>query len=135
MFSGIAEIFYISKVETIVDTELRLLPNLFKLQVPDLAHVIIINQYRAMPDVFAKHKGKRLMPEAVALHSTLTFMKNYSSENSLVMQGEDCLGALKIVCLKLAQRAASLPTTQMEAAFMQEEILPVFLSFLQKDEL
>ncbi|MBJ3338840.1 hypothetical protein JGB99_25885, partial [Salmonella enterica subsp. enterica serovar Typhimurium] len=45
------------------------------------------------------------------------------------------LGALKIVCLKLAQRAASLPTTQMEAAFMQEEILPVFLSFLQKDEL
>ena len=132
MFSGIAEIFYISKVETIVDTELRLLPNLFKLQVPDLAHVIIINQYRAMPDVFAKHKGKRLMPEAVALHSTLTFMKNYSSENSLVIQGEDCLGALKIVCLKLK---VVLSDIAMPEVFMQEEILPVFLSFLQKDEL
>lgn len=96
MLEKFKETWFITKVENVIQTEINYLSALLKSHTEDVAHTIIMHQYRHDSYPFSKFDGKhRLNANIVAVHSVLTFIATYCKQGQIIIHGEDYLGLLK----------------------------------------
>ncbi|MBE8907468.1 hypothetical protein [Enterobacter asburiae] len=126
MFDGLTESWFISKVEAAIQNEINKLPGLITAKSDGLAHAIVMHQYRTDSFPFAKTDGKRLNPHIVAVQSVLTFIDSYRRGGSLIVNGEDCLGLLKIICLNLMKKLDEANVGTKELAYIERFSGPLF---------
>lgn len=89
MLDGLTESWFISKVETVIQTEINKLPSQVHADSKWVAHTIVMHQYRTDSFPFARTDGKRLNPYVVAVQSILTFVDTYRRLGQLIVNGED----------------------------------------------
>lgn len=77
MFDGLTESWFISKVETVIQTEINNLPVLITARSDGVAHAVVMHQYRTDSFPLSKIDGKRLNPNVVAVQAILTFVNTY----------------------------------------------------------
>lgn len=131
MFKNLRESLFISKVETVIDTRLMALPALFQKGIAGLAHAIVIKQRDHDSFVFsAVVDHKRLDPRIASLHSILTFMTMHVKDRQIIVSGEDCYGALKIVCLGLLKEMQSFTVDPIDMAFIELNTAPMIRQHL-----
>ncbi|MBF0032558.1 hypothetical protein HAX39_08155 [Citrobacter freundii] len=120
MFDSLRESWFITKVENVIQTEIEHLPALLKSHTEGIAHAIVMHQYRHDLYPFSKVDGKiRLNPIIVAVHSVLTFIITYNINNQIIVNGENCLGTLKIICLNLMKQLDITHIDISERAFIE----------------
>lgn len=120
MFKNLRASMLISKVEAVIDTRLTSLPALFQKGLAGLAHTIVLNQRDHDSFVFsAVVDHKRLDPRIASLHSILTFMTMHVKDRQIIVNGEDCYGSLKIVCLGLLKEMQSFTVDPIDMAFIE----------------
>ncbi|EFR0233339.1 hypothetical protein HZM05_002905 [Salmonella enterica] len=130
MFDDLKESWFVSQVETVIQTEINGLPDLLKSLSKDLAHAIVIKQYQVRSFVFSKVDGVRLDPRIAALESVLTFVSIYGVQGEILVHGQDCLGSLKIVCIKLLQQLEAEPLPVTEKTYIETFISPLIQNVL-----
>lgn len=101
------------------------LPALLRVGMEGLAHAIVINQHRSNSFVFSVVDRKRIDPRIVALHCILTFMATYAREGQIIVNGEDCYGTLKAVCLGLIKEMQSFTVDPADMAFVEMFTAPM----------
>lgn len=126
MFDDLKESWYVSKVEAVIQTEINKLPFMFRGQTEGLAHGIVLYQYKVNAVVFGLFSGERLNPTVVAAHSILMFIDAYGFDGTIIVNGEDCLGTLKIVCLNLMTILDTTPLDSLEVSFLENFSAPLF---------
>lgn len=126
MFDNLKESWFISKVETVIQAEINSLPMLFKNHTEGVAHAVVMHQYRTDSYPFTKFGGKRLNPYIVAVQSILTFIVTYRRNRQLIINSEDCLGMLKILCLNFMKRLEVADIDIQEVAFIEVFSEPLF---------
>ncbi|HCJ0414867.1 TPA: hypothetical protein NQH12_005262 [Klebsiella oxytoca] len=132
MFDGLRESWFISKVETVIQTEINCLPLHFKNHTEGLAHAIVLKQYQARSFVFSKMDGSRLNPRIAAVESVLTFIDLYGGQRQILVNGQDCLSALKIISVQLLKRLEMESTTAYENGYIEMFIAPFVQRALHK---
>lgn len=125
MFEDLKESWFISKVETVIQTEINRLPLMFKNHTEGLAHAIVLKQYQISSFVFSKMDGSRLNPKIAAVESLLTFIGLYGGQGQILVNGEDCLGALKIISVQLLKQLEGESTTAYENGYIEMFIAPL----------
>ncbi|WP_182056695.1 hypothetical protein [Pantoea sp. ME81] len=108
-----------TKVETVIDTRLTALPALFQRGIAGLAHKIIFHQFKHEPFPFSVINRKRLDPRICALHSTLTFITMNFSDGQVIVNNEDCYGALKIICYGFMREMQTFLIEPADFAFVE----------------
>lgn len=126
MFDGLTESWFLSKVETVIQSEINNLPRLITSKSDGLAHAVVTHQYRTDSFPFAKTDGKRLNPYIVAVQSILTFVDTYRKQDQIIVNGEDCLGLLKVICLKFMKKLDDTSIGMKELAFIEMYSGPLF---------
>ncbi|MFB5643108.1 hypothetical protein ACEZEZ_15170 [Kluyvera ascorbata] len=126
MFDDLKESWYVSKVEAVIQTEINKLPLMFRNHTEGLAHGIVLYQYKVNAVVFGFFSGKRLNPSLVAAHSVLMFIDAYGFNGTIIVNGEDCLGTLKIICMNLMVVLDTTPLDNLEVSFLENFSAPVF---------
>ncbi|TIM54929.1 MAG: hypothetical protein E5X94_00370 [Mesorhizobium sp.] len=126
MFDGLTESWFISKVETVIQTEINNLPVLITARSDGVAHAVVMHQYRTDSFPFSKTDGKRLNPNVVAVQAILTFVNTYRRQGQIIVNGEDCLGLLKILCLNFLQRLEATEIGMRELTFIEMFSRPLF---------
>lgn len=126
MFDDLKESWYVSKVEAVIQTEINKLPLMFRNHTKGLAHGIVLYQYKVNAVVFGFFSGKRLNPSLVAAHSVLMFIDAYGFNGTIIVNGEDCLGTLKIICMNLMVVLDTTPLDNLEVSFLENFSAPVF---------
>lgn len=119
MFDGLTESWFISKVETVIQNEINTLPTLITARSDGIAHAVVMHQYRTDSFPFAKTDGKRLNPYVVAVQSILTFVDTYRRQDQIVVNGEDCLGLLKMLCLNFMKRLEATEIELRDLSFIE----------------
>ncbi|UVC27797.1 hypothetical protein [Pantoea sp. SOD02] len=125
MFNNLRESWFISKVETVIDTRLMSLPALLRVGIAGLAHAIVISQYRSNSFVFKVVDSKRIDPRIAALHCILTFMTSYIREGQIIVNNENCYGTLKLVCLGLVKEMQCFTVDVSDMAFVEMFTTPM----------
>ncbi|ENR9964045.1 hypothetical protein ACEXTD_003030 [Salmonella enterica] len=132
MFDDLKESWFVSEVETVIQTEINSLPDLLKSLSKDLAHAIVIKQYQVRSFVFAKVDGVRLNPRIAALESVLTFASIYGGQGEILVHGQDCLGSLKIVSIKILKQLEVEQLTVAERGYIEMFISPLIQDVLSE---
>ncbi|EKS6648138.1 hypothetical protein QCD57_001919 [Enterobacter hormaechei] len=126
MLDGLTESWFISKIETVIQNEINSLPALITARSDGVAHAVVMHQYRTDSFPFAKTDGKRLNPYVVAVQSILTFVDTYRRQDQIIVNGEDCLGLLKMLCLNFLQRLEATEIGMRELTFIEMFSGPLF---------
>ncbi|MEE9654130.1 hypothetical protein V4836_08155 [Kluyvera ascorbata] len=126
MFDDLKESWYVSKVEAVIQTEINKLPLMFRNHTEGLAHGIVLYQYKVNAVVFGLFSGERLNPTVVAAHSVLMFIDAYGFNGTIIVNGEDCLGTLKIICMNLMVVLDTAPLDNLEVSFLENFSAPIF---------
>lgn len=126
MFDNLRESWFVSKVETLIQVEINNLPLLLKAHTDGLAHAIVIHQYRTSSFPFEVHNGQRFNPYLVAVQAVLNFITSYSREGLIIVNGEDCLGMLKIITINFMKKIDEIALSPGEAAFIGMFSGPLF---------
>jgi len=126
MLDGLTESWFISKVETVIQTEINNLPSLLTANSKWVAHTVVMHQYRTDSFPFAKTDGKRLNPYVVAVQSILTFVDTYRRQDQLIVNGEDYLGMLKIICLSFMKKLDEANIGMRELTYIEMFSGPLF---------
>lgn len=126
MFDNLRESWFVSKVETLIQVEINNLPLLLKAHTEGLAHAMVIHQYRTSAFPFEEHNGQRFNPYLAAFQSVLNFINSYNREGLIIINGEDCLGMLKIITLKFMKRVEEISLSPGEATFIDMFSGPLF---------
>lgn len=125
MFDNLKESWFISKVETVIQTEINSLPLMFRNHTEGLAHAIVLKQYQVRCFVFSKMDGTRLNPKIAAVESVLTFIGLYGGQGQILVNAQDCLGALKIIIVQLLKHLEMESMTAYEDGYIEMFIAPL----------
>ena len=119
MFNNLRESWFVSKVETVIDTRLMSLPPVMKIGIAGLAHAIVMHQHRENSFTFAVVDRKRLDPRIAALHCIMTFMTTYNRSGQIIVNNEDCYETLKIISHGLINEMQTFLVHRVDMCFIE----------------